>query len=261
MLGVACGGVERMRLAADGKLGLGTATPVCLFDLAESGAAGGTTQTLLRLRSLSDAASNAVELAFEPLIAGQSRTAIGARREGASAHAALNFTVGGAQRLIVDSSGNVVPGADNGQAFGWASARWSVIYAATGTINTSDQREKQWRGAATPAELAAARRIIGELGFYQWKEAIARKGENGARFHFGVRAQQIWSIMADEGLVDPLDAAGRPVGTPYAFLCWDAEPEADAGEADDRFGIRIDQLTLFLIAAQEARIAALEAAA
>lgn len=261
MLGFACGGNERMRLAADGKLGLGTAAPACLFDLAGGGASGGATEALVRLRSLSDVANNAVELMFEPLGAGQSKTAIGARREGVSAHAALNFTAGGALRLAIDPAGNVVPGADNGQAFGWSSARWSVIFAATGTINTSDQREKQWRGAARPAELEAARRIIGELGFYQWNEAIAKKGADGARLHFGIRAQRIWSIMAEEGLVDPLDAAGRPGATPYAFLCWDGEKGDGEGEAADRFGVRVDQLTLFLVAAQEARIAALEAAA
>ena len=260
MLGFTCGGTERMRLTADGKLGLGTAAPACLFDLAGGGAGGGATEALVRLRCPSDVANNAVELMFEPLGTGQSKTAIGARREGVSVHAALNFTAGGVLRLTIDPAGNVVPGADNGQAFGWSSARWSVIYAATGTINTSDLREKQWRGAARPAELEAARRIIGELGFYQWNEAIAKKGTDGARLHFGVRAQRIWSIMAEEGLVDPIDAAGRPGATPYAFLCWDENGE-DGREIADRFGVRVDQLTLFLVAAQEARIAALEAAA
>ena len=90
--------------------------------------------------------------------------------------------------------------------------------------------------------------------------------------------------MADEGLVDPISDDGLPGSTPYAFLCfdqWDAEPGRPAVEevldddgnvitaawpaqpgieAGNRFGLRVDQLALFLIAAQEARIAALEAA-
>ena len=107
--------------------------------------------------------------------------------------------------------------------------------------------------------MRAGRRIIAELGFYQWNDAIAAKSAADARYHFGVQAQRVWEIMADESLIDPIDAEGRPGATPYAFLCWDAWAEGD--EAGDRFGIRPDQLALFLIAAQEARLAALEAAA
>ena len=157
-----------------------------------------------------------------------------------------------------------------------------MVYAGTGTINTSDEREKTWRGAASPAEIAAARRIIAELGFYQWNDAIADKGEDGARYHFGPRAQRVWAIMADEGLIEPI-VEGVVPSSAYAFLCFDAweaaEPVESVAEvrdddgnvvvaevignpgrdAGDRFGVRTDQLALFLIAVQEARIAALEA--
>lgn len=164
----------------------------------------------------------------------------------------------------------VRPGADNSGAVGSGSFRWSVLYAATGTINTSDQREKEWRGGLNEAELRAAKRIAGELGFYRWLDAIAEKGD-AARLHFGARAQQVWSIMADEGLVDPI-VDGIPGNTPYAFLCFDQWDYAEAvldesgnviappREAGDRFGVRVDQLALFLIAGQEQRLAALEAA-
>lgn len=172
----------------------------------------------------------------------------------------LRDETAGASRLILFPAGAFAPGADNAQAWGDASLRWSVIYAGTGTINTSDGREKTWRGEPTTAELAAARRIVGELGFFQWNDAIAQKGPDGARWHFGVRAQAVWAIMADEGLIDPIDADGRPGATPYAFLCWDAWDVDDDGEMADRFGIRPDQLALFLIAAQERRIAMLEGA-
>jgi hypothetical protein len=45
--------------------------------------------------------------------------------------------------MRIDSGGVVRPGADNTQSLGAASYRWSVVYAGTGTINTSDEREKQ----------------------------------------------------------------------------------------------------------------------
>lgn len=163
----------------------------------------------------------------------------------------LRFGVSNATLLdrwaILDSSGRFRPGADNQQALGMASFRWTALYAATGAIQTSDARAKQWQGAMDDAERRAARRIAGELGFYRWDDAVAAKGD-AARRHFGVRAQAAWAIMADEGLVDPLGGDGRPGRTPYAFLCFDRWQD-DAGDWHDRFGVRSDQLALFLIAA------------
>ena len=68
--------------------------------------------------------------------------------------------------------------------------------------------------------------------------------------------------MADEGLIDALDEDGRPGRAPYAFLCWDEwNAEAGSGGRQSRFGIRPDQLALFLLAGLGQRLAALEAAA
>jgi hypothetical protein len=57
--------------------------------------------------------------------------------------------------LEVDSSGNFSSGADNTASCGKASLRWSVVYAATGTINTSDAREKTPVTDLTEQEVAA----------------------------------------------------------------------------------------------------------
>lgn len=173
----------------------------------------------------------------------------------------------------VFANGHVRPGTDNNRNLGSASYRWSVVYSGTGTINTSDEREKVWRGALDAAEMRAANRIIGEMGFFQWADAVAEKGEDGARYHFGVKAQAVWSIMADEGLVDPIGKDGRPGKASYAFLCFDEWPGQASRKGDqggketvqetapgNRFGLRIDQLTLFLIAALNARLSALESA-
>lgn len=178
-----------------------------------------------------------------------------------------------ATNIAIATSIGLLSGADNGRVLGSASLRWSTVYAGTGTINTSDEREKHWRGELSLAELRAAKRIIAELGVYQWNDAVAEKGEDGARLHFGVRAQQAFAIMEDEGL-----DWGR-----YAWACYDqweeqTEPVVDEDgeptgetrvtlEAGDRYGVRPDQLAFWLIAAQakiqadlEARLAALEAA-
>jgi hypothetical protein len=118
-------------------------------------------------------------------------------------------------------------------------------------------------------EYAAALEIIGELGFYQWKDSVAEKGDD-ARLHFGARAQRVFAIM-DKHL-------GKDAWKSYAFAChdiWDAEyeqailengnvdPDAEKIEtapAGDRYGLRESQLTLFLLAAQARENAGIKAA-
>lgn len=147
---------------------------------------------------------------------------------------AITFFTNAAERLRVQADGHTRPGADNSYTLGSSSFRWTTVYATTGSINTSDEREKSWRGKANAAELRAARRIIDELGFFQWNDAIEAKGTDGARYHFGTRAQRAFKIMEDEGLD----------WRRYAWCCHD---KLENGE--DGYGVRPDQLALFLIAA------------
>lgn len=159
----------------------------------------------------------------------------------------------------------LAPNIDNTIALGGSGNRFTTVYATTGTINTSDEREKAWRGSLSSAEMTAARRIANELGFYQWNDAITEKGQDGARWHFGVRAQAVARILIEEGIEDdqpinfaPNEHVAEPPSFRTAFLCfdtWEATPQRLAG---NRFGLRVDQLILFLIAAQEVRLAALE---
>lgn len=191
------------------------------------------------------------------------------------------FLTGGNVRFYI-GSGAVVPGPDNVFDLGVANARWKVVFAATGTINTSDEREKQWRGPLNAAEMRAAKRLIAELGIFQFLDAIAEKGEDEARLHFGVKAQQAFAILTDEGLdwtryawccFDEWDATPAVPAVPEirdpetGKLLQMARPEIPARPAGNRYSIRPDQLAFWLIAAQaeiqsdlEARIAALEAA-
>lgn len=278
-LGLASGGAERMRIGANGDMALGGFAPahklhlrggvptLCIEATTTTGTTIGTKGPRLLLKSDSGSIGNGGEVVWlgGDDVAAERWAAISGHITGNSGTNGCNGHLSFALRpnsagaagvlsdmLVIRNDASVRPGQDNSQTFGFTGARWSTIYAATGTINTSDAREKMWRGAANEAELRAARRIAGELGFYQWKDAIAAKGAGSARYHFGVRAQAVWTIMADEGLIDPVDAGGHPGATPYAFLCW------DAWDGGDRFGVRPDQLALFLIAAQERRLAALE---
>lgn len=160
-------------------------------------------------------------------------------------------------------SGVVSPSVDNTTTLGTAANRWSVVYAGTGTINTSDAREKTPVAPLTANEIAAAKDLAREVGSYQWLASIAEKGKD-ARQHIGFTVQRCIEIME----AHKLDAMR------YGVVCydkWDETPEVkdeETGEvtqeyrpAGDRYSFRMDQLCLFMAAGFEARLAALEAKA
>jgi hypothetical protein len=99
-------------------------------------------------------------------------------------------------------------GADNNASCGAASFRWSVVYAATGTINTSDEREKQQIKPIDEAALRAWAKV--EYCQYKFNDAVEKKGDN-ARWHFGLVAQRVKEAFESEGL-NAFD---------YGVLCYD----------------------------------------
>jgi hypothetical protein len=187
-------------------------------------------------------------------------------------------------RMQFGTGGQVRPGADNAQAFGDGSLRWSTIYAATGAINTSDAREKTEVRPLDELELSASIRMAREIGSFQWLASIDEKGADSARKHIGLTVQRAIEILSEEGL-DPLR---------YAFICydkWDEEVtparyedrEEENGLLDaegkpivrrwkelvapesvrpggDRYGFRYDQLAMFILRGQDERLRRLEAA-
>jgi len=115
-------------------------------------------------------------------------------------------------------------------SLGGGSYRWATIYAATGTINTSDENQKQQIANLTDAEITAAIAISKLFKTYKWNDAVEVKGES-ARIHTGVIAQQVEQAMTDAGL----DASK------YGFFCRDTVyetfTEVPAVEADEENGI------------------------
>lgn len=109
----------------------------------------------------------------------------------------------------VISTGYVRPSTDNVSPCGGGSNRWSVVFAGTGTINTSDAREKTEALQIDDAVLDAWADV--QWIVFQWLDAIEKKGEDGARWHFGVIAQQVRDAFAAHGLD----------GTRYGLLCYD----------------------------------------
>lgn len=176
--------------------------------------------------------------------------------------------------------GSILPGSDNSLALGGASNRFSVVYAGTSTINTSDAREKQQVGPIPEAWLDAWGDV--EWQRFKFNEAVELKGED-ARWHLGSMAQEVHAVFAAHGLdafaiglccFDEWDAveAVEEQFTP-AVLDEDGEivtpatriEAVEAREAGDRWGLRYEECLVMeaawsrrKLAVLEARIAALE---
>jgi hypothetical protein len=106
--------------------------------------------------------------------------------------------------------GTIASGFDNTKSMGSASNRWSVIYAGTGTINTSDDREKTYIDI-TAIEKKVAIELKANMRKFKFNHSIEEKGEERARIHFGASAQTVKSIFEKHGL-NAFD---------YAILCYD----------------------------------------
>lgn len=137
---------------------------------------------------------------------------------------------------------------DNSLALGSPAHRWSVVYAGTGAINTSDVREKQQISNLSEKEKVVAIGLKKLIKRFKFNDAVKEKSIC-ARWHFGVMAQEV---------IEEFNAAGlNPFE--YAIVChdkWEAEPEilddegnvkTKATKAGERFGIRYDELICFII--------------
>ena len=163
------------------------------------------------------------------------------------------------EHQAITAFGAVAPSSDNGFALGSGAARWSAIYAASGTISTSDARSKQ-----DLADIDEA--LIDAWGAVDWRqyrfgEAVAAKGD-AARTHLGLVAQEVR---------DAIDARlGMGAAVRLGLLChdsWDArDAETDddgvvtpGRAAGDRWGLRYEECLALEAAWQRRRIARLEA--
>lgn len=110
------------------------------------------------------------------------------------------------------NSARFAPVTDNAYDLGSGSDRWKVIYAATATINTSDETAKRFIDQIPDYVLDA----WGEVDFYQYKlkEAVEEKG-SAARTHTGLVAQRVKRVFEDHG-IDPFE---------YGLLCYDSWSE------------------------------------
>jgi hypothetical protein len=113
---------------------------------------------------------------------------------------------------------------DNQIDLGDGAIRFDDIFATNGTIQTSDQNEKQQIASLTDAEITAAKAISKLFKTFKWNDKVEAKGD-AARTHTGVIAQDVQQAMTDAGL----DAGD------YAFFIsttwWETQTEVPAVEA------------------------------
>jgi hypothetical protein len=146
--------------------------------------------------------------------------------------------------VVLDSNRNFYPQHDGVSKLGKPGFKWDTVYAATGTINTSDERSKQDIQELTETERAVATELKGMIRTFRFKSAVAKKEEN-ARIHVGVVAQQVKAVFEAHGL-DPAR---------YALFCYDEWPESKNPETDvvtpagNAYGIRYEELLAFIISA------------
>lgn len=158
----------------------------------------------------------------------------------------------GAGRLGYAFTNSVfVCGSDNIASCGDSSRRWSQVFAANPTINTSDVNEKTEIADLDVVEKRVATRIKTLIKKFKWKDSVAEKGSDGARIHVGVIAQEVGDAFRAEGL-DPHR---------YGMFCydeWEDKPASvddkgvviqEAVPAGARYGVRYEELLAFVISA------------
>lgn len=127
-----------------------------------------------------------------------------------NAQTGLWFNVGNVSRLALNS-GALFPVADNTIALGGGANRFSVVYAATGTINTSARAEKAsivYLDRDALSDLRAANllrvgaRLARRVTSFKFRDAIEAKGEEDARFHIG----WVWEDVVDDFAAEGFDA-------------------------------------------------------
>jgi len=144
---------------------------------------------------------------------------------------------------IARFGGSVRPATDNSATLGAAGARWSVLWSATGTIQTSDARQKT---DIAPCDLGLDFILALHPVRYRWRVGGHEDGAPlaGRRIHYGLLAQQVQETLQALGSGD-----------------FGGHVLADSADPDSEQGLRYDAFIAPLIAAIQqlaGRIEALE---
>ena len=201
----ATGGSERMRLDSSGNLNIGRTSTGAASDgtggsginITQTGAiemARNGSPALFVNRTTSD--GDIMQFRKDGTTVGFIGTLSGSLYIGTpySNDSALRFSAGTIHPCNSDGSPR-----DNGINLGYASGRFTSIFAVNGTIQTSDQTEKQDIVSLTATEMLVAKRISAMFKNYRWIDKVTVEGDD-ARTHTGVIAQEVQAAFTSEGL-------------------------------------------------------------
>lgn len=126
------------------------------------------------------------------------------------------------------------PNSDNTRPLGQPTRRWSIVYAGTSTINTSDSNLKTEISEIPDSWLDAWQEV--NYVKYKFNDAVLQKGISGARWHIGLIAQDIYEKFQSHGL------NAFEIG----MLCydkWDSYTDADGNivPSGEIWSIRADE--------------------
>jgi hypothetical protein len=115
---------------------------------------------------------------------------------------------------VIINTGNLQPGTDNSKSCGTAGVRWTFVYAANGTIQTSDAT---FKNVVNTIDGPCALSLINKLEpvNYEWKD----NAEPGKNQHMGFLAQQVDQVVGENSaLVSRPQKEGEPYGLQYSEL-------------------------------------------
>lgn len=162
--------------------------------------------------------------------------------------------INGGNACVYSSTSAMAPNVTNTLTLGASGKVWKQLFAATTTISTSDERQKQ-QIEDIPDEILDA---WGEVEFKQFKfnDAVEEKGEN-ARIHMGLIAQRIKEVFEKHNL-DPFK---------YGFFCYDEwdvheDPKDENSPVirrENGYAIRYEEALIIEAAYQRRRLDRIEA--
>jgi hypothetical protein len=191
---------ERMRITSIGNVGIGTTSPAAILDVRDTMRVSGEGINF---------GSSANDVTLSSIVYTNNTGGIDVK-----SLAKLGLYTGGTERLHITSGGNTQPGADNSYSLGASGIRWSAVWAANGTIQTSDEREKK---DIIDADLGLNFILKLRPVSFKWKvgkniitneiDGVDDEGKQkvksitkpieGKRRHYGLLAQEVKEVLGD----------------------------------------------------------------